>query len=91
MDRSLGDLFSGKSVWTNGAERLPKVSPETGIGPWMALPSKRGLHTTNGRRPGATSRQRACWLWSLFRAALLRFGPSLLNLHDTHCNSREGA
>ena len=24
----------------NGAERLPKVSPETGIGPWMALPRK---------------------------------------------------
>ena len=32
-------LFSGKFVWTNGAESSSKVSPETGIGPWMALPN----------------------------------------------------
>ena len=30
--------FQGKSVWTNRAESLPKVSPKTGIGPWMVLP-----------------------------------------------------
>ena len=34
-------LFSGKLVWTNGAESSSKVSLETGIGPWMALPRKR--------------------------------------------------
>ena len=32
-------LFLGKFVWTNGPERFSKVSPYTGIGPWMALPS----------------------------------------------------
>ena len=31
-------LFSGKFVRTNGPKSSPKVSPETGIGPWMALP-----------------------------------------------------
>ena len=33
-------FFREKSVWTNGAESLSKVyvSPETGVGPWMALP-----------------------------------------------------
>ena len=48
MDQSLAPfaLFSGKFVWTNGAEGSSKVSPTlvTGIGPWMALPSLR-LHT----------------------------------------------
>ena len=34
-------LFLGKSVWTNGPESSSKVSPYTGIGPWMALPSIR--------------------------------------------------
>ena len=32
-------LFLGKFVWTNGPESSSKVSPYTGIGPWMALPS----------------------------------------------------
>ena len=32
-------LFLGKFVWTNGPESFSKVSPYTGIGPWMALPS----------------------------------------------------
>ena len=32
-------LLSGKFVWTNGDESSSKVSPETGIGPWIALPS----------------------------------------------------
>ena len=31
-------LFSLKFVWTNGPKSSPKVSPETGIGPWIALP-----------------------------------------------------
>ena len=30
-------LFLGKFVWTNGLESFSKVSPYTGIGPWMAL------------------------------------------------------
>ena len=37
--------FQGKSAWTNGPERSSKVSPETGIGPWMALP--RNLRVPN--------------------------------------------
>ena len=32
-------LFLGKFVWTNGPESFSNVSPYTGIGPWMALPS----------------------------------------------------
>ena len=32
-------LFLGKFVWTNGPESFSKVSPYTGNGPWMALPS----------------------------------------------------
>ena len=32
-------LFLGKFVWTNGPESSSKVSPYTGIGPWMAFPS----------------------------------------------------
>ena len=31
--------FPGKFVWTNGPESSSKVSPYTGIGPWMAFPS----------------------------------------------------
>ena len=31
-------VFSRKLVWTNGAESSSRVSPETCIGPWMALP-----------------------------------------------------
>ena len=31
-------LLLGKFVWTNGPESSSKVSPCTGIGPWMALP-----------------------------------------------------
>ena len=31
-------LFLGKVVWTNDPESFSKVSPYTGIGPWMALP-----------------------------------------------------
>ena len=33
-------LFLGKFVWTNGPESSPEVSRYTGIGPWIALPSK---------------------------------------------------
>ena len=36
-------LFLGKFVWTNGPESSSKVSPYTGIGPCMALPSWCGL------------------------------------------------
>ena len=32
-------LFLGKFVWTNGPESSSKVSPYTGIGPWMAFPN----------------------------------------------------
>ena len=32
-------LFLGKFVWTNGPESSSKVSPHTGIGPWIAIPS----------------------------------------------------
>ena len=39
MDKSIGPyLFLGKFVWTNGPESSSKVSPYTGIGPWMVLP-----------------------------------------------------
>ena len=39
MDQSLvHTFFLGKFVWTNGPESSSKVSPYTGIGPWMALP-----------------------------------------------------
>ena len=40
MDQSLGAVsFQGRSVWTNGAESSSqKFPPETGSGPWMALP-----------------------------------------------------
>ena len=31
-------LFLGKLVWTNGPESSSRVSPYTGVGPWMALP-----------------------------------------------------
>ena len=41
MDQSLvHTLFLGKFVWTNGPESSSKISPYTGIGPWMALPSE---------------------------------------------------
>ena len=43
-------LFSGKFVWTNGTECSSIVCAETGIGPWMALPSQRG---SKFRNPGA--------------------------------------
>ena len=43
-------LFSGKFVWTNGAESSSKVSPETGIGPWMALPRELFLCQRERRR-----------------------------------------
>ena len=39
MDQWPFAFFSGKFVWTNGAESSSKVSPETGSGPWMALPN----------------------------------------------------
>ena len=40
MDQSLvHNLSPAKFVWTNGPESFSKVSPYTGIGPWMALPS----------------------------------------------------
>ena len=37
IDQPFGALLSGKSVWTTGAESLSKVSPQIGLGPWMAL------------------------------------------------------
>ena len=36
--------FPGKFVWTNCPESSSKVSPYTGIGPWMALPRNGGVH-----------------------------------------------
>ena len=40
MDQSLvHTFFLGKFVWANGPECSSKVSPYTGIGPWMAFPS----------------------------------------------------
>ena len=46
MDQSLVHMnFLGKFAWTNGPESSSKVSPYTGIGPWMALPS--GEHLGN--------------------------------------------
>ena len=33
-------IFLGKFVWTNGPESFSKVSPYTGICPWMALPRR---------------------------------------------------
>ena len=43
MDQSLVHMnFLGKFVWTNGPESSSKVSPSTGIGPWMAPPSRLG-------------------------------------------------
>ena len=40
MDQSLVHMnFLGKFVLTNGPESSSRVSPCTGIGPWMALPS----------------------------------------------------
>ena len=41
-------LFLGKFVWTNGPESSSKVSPYTGIGPWMALPRRRNHWTERG-------------------------------------------
>ena len=52
-------LFLGKFVWTNGPESSSKVSPYTGIGPWMALPSNATQKQKGFRRrrlPGAF-----CW------------------------------
>ena len=51
MDQSLGALFSGKSVWTNGRESSSKVSPEMGIGPWMALPRNYPLSALHNSCP----------------------------------------
>ena len=46
MDQIIGPyLFLGKFVWTNGPESSSKVSPYTGIGPWMALPSPCNFNT----------------------------------------------
>ena len=42
-------LFLGKFVWTNGPESSSRVSPYTGIGPWMALPSKKARKTKKAR------------------------------------------
>ena len=39
MDPIIGPYLLGKFVWTNGPESSSKVSPYTGIGAWMALPS----------------------------------------------------
>ena len=41
----LVSCFQGESVWTNGPASLPKVSTETGIGPWMALPYESCMET----------------------------------------------
>ena len=43
-------LFLGKFVWTNGPESSSKVSPYTGIGPWMALPRFRVIMWSGMRR-----------------------------------------
>ena len=49
MDPIIGPyLFLGKFVWTNGPESFSKVSPYTGIGPWMALPN--GKERKNGQK-----------------------------------------
>ena len=37
--------FLGKVVWTNGPESSSKVSPYTGIGPWMAFPCSKNTTT----------------------------------------------
>ena len=40
MDQSLGALFSEKNLYGPMAPKVrQKISPETGIRPWMALPS----------------------------------------------------
>ena len=57
MHQSLCTLFLGRSVWTNSPESSSKVSPETGIGVWMALPSG-GL---GDRRPACA--HRLCLFW----------------------------
>ena len=50
MDESVGPCafacFQGMSAWTNGPESSSRVSPATGIGPWMGLPSFRKLSGT---------------------------------------------
>ena len=45
-------LFLGKFAWTNGPESSSKVSPCTGVGPWMALevPSQTNNVTKNRRK-----------------------------------------
>ena len=48
-------LFLGKFVWTDGPETSSKVSPYTGIGPWMAFPSILEAEPLQ-RRKGKTSR-----------------------------------
>ena len=48
MDQLLVHMnFLGKFVWTNGPEKPSKVSPYTGIGPWMALPSHGCFHSAD--------------------------------------------
>ena len=39
MDQSLRALFLREYVWTHDPESSSKVFPETGIGPWMVLPT----------------------------------------------------
>ena len=39
MDQSIGALFQQKCVWTHGFEIPSEVSPQAGVGPWMATES----------------------------------------------------
>ena len=56
-------LFLGKFLWTNGPESSSKVSPYTGIGPWMALPCKNLLlFQAGGPKRIATRGQRSILL-----------------------------
>ena len=67
--------FLGKFVWTNGSESSSKVSPYTGIGPWMALLSQ----TFSG------SHARRVWETHLAFSASLRSaraGPNLANFPE---------
>ena len=61
-------LFLGKFVWTNGPESSSKVSPYTGMGPWMALPRNR-RHIREKRR----LRFLACFLLFSFICLFLTY------------------
>ena len=57
--------FPGISIWTNGLESSSRVSPETGIGPWVALPNFWSLGPSKPRAccvKGATCNLEICQL-----------------------------